>query len=78
MAPRKDGKGYWVVDRAGHVFAYGTREVLRRQRPRSRRGEFVSTISATPNGGGYWLFTNQGRAFPFGNASRSATCRART
>ena len=68
MAPRHDGTGYWVVDRAGHVFSYGTAGFFGGS-PALGAGEFVSTISATPNGGGYWLFTNQGRVFPFGNAA---------
>ena len=69
MAPRKDGKGYWVVDRARSRVRVRDARNFFGGTPALRSGEFVSTISATPNGGGYWLFTNRGRAFPFGNAS---------
>ena len=74
MAPRKDGKGYWVVDRAGHVFTYGTARYFGGA-PRSGAGELVSTISATPNGGRYWLFTNRGARSRSGMRIDSATWR---
>jgi hypothetical protein len=67
IAPRLDGRGYWVTDAAGNVSHFGA-ATDHGGRPVLQSGEFVSTISATPSGQGYWLFTNRGRAFEYGDA----------
>ncbi len=67
IAPRRDGKGYWVTDALGVVSHFGTAGA-HGGGPALRAGELVSTISATPSGNGYWLFTNRGRAFAYGDA----------
>jgi len=67
MAVRRDGRGYWISDADGNVSAFGAAG-RHGGRPALRRGERVSTISATPTGLGYWLFTNLGRVFAYGDA----------
>jgi hypothetical protein len=67
IAGRFDGRGYWVVDKAGNVSHSGTAPD-EGGNPALNPNEQVSTISATPSGNGYWLFTNRGRVFPFGDA----------
>ena len=67
IAPRKDGAGYWIVDRTGKVSSFG-RAAYFGGNPELRSSEHVSTIAATPTGKGYWLFTNLGRAFAYGDA----------
>jgi hypothetical protein len=67
MAPRKDGKGYWVTDGAGHVRAFGTAGPHGGS-PLLGAGERITSISATPSGRGYWLFSDLGRSFAFGDA----------
>ncbi len=67
IAPRRDGKGYWVTDALGVVSHFGAAGAHGGS-PALRAGELVSTISATPSGNGYWLFTNRGRVFACGDA----------
>jgi alpha-tubulin suppressor-like RCC1 family protein/ribosomal protein L24E len=67
IAVRANGSGYWVVDSAGGVRAFGTAKFLG-QRPPLKPGEVVSTLAPTPTGNGYWLFTNRGRATAYGDA----------
>ena len=67
IAPRPDGKGYWVTDASGLVSHFGT-ALDHGGRPALQGGERVSTISPTPSGNGYWLFTTRGRAFAYGDA----------
>jgi hypothetical protein len=64
---RRDGTGYWITDAAGTVTAFGSAR-SHGGRPGLRRGERVTTLSATATGAGYWLFTNRGRVFAFGDA----------
>ena len=66
MTPRRDGKGYWVVDSRGHVFTYGT--PYKGGAPALAPFEIITTIAATPSNNGYWLISNRGRVFPFGDA----------
>ncbi len=68
MAARTDGRGYWVVDRAGKVSHFGVAGGDHGGGPALHTGEAVSTISATPSGNGYWLFTDRGRTFAYGDA----------
>ncbi len=61
--------GYWVVNAAGQVFAFGDAPVLGNANPSSLAvGETVTSMSVTPTGKGYWLFSSKGRAVPFGDA----------
>ena len=70
LEPTPDVEGYWVVDAAGHVYAYGDAPWLGNASPtRLGAGETVTHLSATPTGSGYWLFTSRGRALRFGDAA---------
>ena len=73
---RRDGTGYWIVDAAGDVRAFG-RAANHGGTPALRPGELVSTISSTPTGNGYWLFTTRGRVFAYGDAHFYGDMRAR-
>jgi hypothetical protein len=59
MAATPDGKGYWLVDAAGKVFALGDAVAY----PRLRHAHPVTGIVAAP-GGGYWLYTAHGNVYP--------------
>jgi hypothetical protein len=58
MASTADGKGYWLVDRAGAVFAFG--DATRASTTHPVHG--VKGIVAAA-GGGYWLYTAQGNVY---------------
>lgn len=69
LEPTKSGRGYWIVDTFGRVYAYGDAKWYGNvDRSKLMAGEQVSSLSATPDGGGYWVFTNRGRVLVFGNA----------
>jgi hypothetical protein len=61
--------GYYEVDRAGRVFAFGNvalcGSVLG---PGAGPGAQVTGMAATPDGGGYWVVDGAGRVFAFGDA----------
>jgi hypothetical protein len=67
IANRAGGKGYWIVDMAGHVSHFGTAANLGGS-PALRSGEWITSISATRTGRGYWLFSSRGRVFAYGDA----------
>jgi hypothetical protein len=60
------GDGYWVVDTAGGVFAFGEAE-FHGSLPQvgELRGRVV-TATRGGDGRGYWLVTADGAVFPFG------------
>jgi hypothetical protein len=59
MAATRDHRGYWVVDAAGSVFAFGD---AARHSP-LRHAHRIRGIVAAP-GGGYWLYTAYGNIYP--------------
>ncbi len=69
MAATPDGKGYWLVQAGGGVFAYGDAPYLG-----SLPGLGVTPaapitgITPTPDGKGYWLVGADGGVFAFGDA----------
>jgi hypothetical protein len=64
MAATPDGKGYWEVGAAGHVFAYGDATLYAaEQHPRP-----ISGLVAAP-GGGLWLYTAYGNVWPSSGAA---------
>jgi hypothetical protein len=73
MAAMPDGKGYWLAQSGGGVFAFGD-AVFHGALPAGAGGQGVipvapiSGMAATPNGGGYWLVGQDGGVFAFGNA----------
>jgi hypothetical protein len=63
------GRGYWVVNAAGHVYAFGDARYFGGTDPDWLPfGPRITSMSATPSGNGYWLFTADGRALRFGDA----------
>jgi hypothetical protein len=68
MAATPTGKGYWLVDEAGGVHAFGDARYrgsvagIALNRP-------IVGMAATPTGGGYWLVASDGGIFAFGDAS---------
>ncbi|MBW3669289.1 MAG: S8 family serine peptidase [Actinobacteria bacterium] len=61
-APRS---GYWMVDQAGHVYAFGDAQHLGALN--GARTDVVD-IEPTPDGNGYWLLTARGEIFSYGTA----------
>jgi Domain of unknown function (DUF1906) len=58
MAATPDRKGYWLVDSAGKVFAYG--DAAPHRSP--KRASAIIGIAAAPKGG-YWLYTASGNVY---------------
>jgi hypothetical protein len=58
MAATADGRGYWMVSRAGRVYAFGDATKVRAASP----ARSVVGIVANPRGG-YWLFTTSGNVY---------------
>ena len=70
LEPTPTGDGYWVVDDAGGVAAFG--DAVYRGAPDSftiKGDEKVTSLSSTPTGKGYWMFTSKGRVLTFGDAA---------
>lgn len=65
MASTPSGNGYWLVNMAGQVFAFG--DAPHRGQP-SRLNKPIVGISATPSGRGYWLVATDGGIFAYGDA----------
>ena len=69
IARTPSGRGYWVVNTVGQVYAFGDARYLGgADASASLPGHHVTSISPTPTGNGYWLFTVDGRALRFGDA----------
>ncbi|HVM40621.1 MAG TPA: L,D-transpeptidase, partial [Acidimicrobiia bacterium] len=67
------GKGYWVADVTGGVFAFGEAKFLGSIPGLRAAGHAVGparivAMAATPSGHGYWLADDQGGIFAFGDA----------
>ena len=65
------GAGYWILDAAGTVTAFGPVSYGNIAATDLKAGEKAVSMSGTKTGAGYWIFTNKGRAFPFGDASKN-------
>ncbi|MHB1733840.1 MAG: hypothetical protein ACYCU8_10405 [Ferrimicrobium acidiphilum] len=76
IAPTPDGKGYWLVTKAGHVYGFGDASFygdthtdgltgLSGSHPLSAP---IVDIQSTPDGKGYWLVAADGGVFNFGDA----------
>jgi hypothetical protein len=66
MAPTADGKGYWMADSLGRVYAYGDAPGLIQYV--SANHPAISGIVASP-GGGYWLYTAAGNVYTSAHAT---------
>jgi len=64
MAVAPGGKGYWLVDAAGNVYAYGDAATL----PALDHHHPIKGIVADPRGG-YWLYTGYGNVHNSAGAS---------
>jgi sugar lactone lactonase YvrE len=58
--------GYWMLDEAGHVYAFGDAKHM--GAPASVSDPAVD-LEPTPHGEGYWIVTAAGKVQPFGGAS---------
>ena len=60
------GRGYWLLDSAGHVFGFGAPNL----------GDLTTlkvttppvSIQSTPSGEGYWIVDQKGKVYAFGDA----------
>jgi hypothetical protein len=67
MASTRDGSGYWLVDSAGHLFAFGDAVSAARD-PAVPPAHPIAGIVSSP-GGGYWLYTARGNVYPSSGAA---------
>jgi hypothetical protein len=73
----RDGRGYWLVDRGGEVFAFGDAHLsgsLSGAGAHVPAGGIVG-MAATPDSGGYWEVGADGSVFSFGDAKFLGTAR---
>ena len=67
--PTPDGRGYYIIDGAGQVFAYGDATWLGGIPAGSADGlDPATTIFASADGSGYWITTALGKVYAFGDA----------
>ena len=64
--------GYWLVSRAGDVFAFGNAKNYGSTRARHLKQPIVG-MAVTPSGHGYWLVARNGNVFAFGDAKLHGT-----
>ncbi|MGH9059243.1 MAG: hypothetical protein ACRDZY_06975, partial [Acidimicrobiales bacterium] len=67
MASSRSGQGYWMVDQAGTVLAYGD-AVKYGDLAGVRLNRPIVGMAASPSGQGYWLVASDGGVFAFGDA----------
>ncbi len=67
-ASHPSGNGYWLVDAAGNVFAYGSAPDLGGLPSEYGFWDWTVGIAPTQSGNGYWLATLEGKVYPFGDA----------
>ncbi|HEY3830725.1 MAG TPA: hypothetical protein VGO03_00370, partial [Acidimicrobiia bacterium] len=68
VAPVDDGVGYWTVDGAGHVHAYGAAAKVQPAPGQIPADAQIVDIAATRSGRGYWLVDSAGRVYAVGDA----------
>jgi len=67
MASTPHGDGYWTVNAAGYVDAYGSADLYGSMGGQHLNAP-ISHIVSTPSGKGYWLVAADGGVFSFGDA----------
>ncbi len=67
MAATPDGKGYWLVDNLGGVYAYGDAP-FHGSLYGTKLAQPIVGVAATATGNGYWLVAADGGIFAFGDA----------
>jgi len=70
VEPTRDGKGYWLVENDGTVFAFGDAHSYGSLRGTAglRPVGAIVGMAATPDGRGYWEVSGDGSIFAFGGA----------
>ena len=69
IAATPDGKGYWLAQSGGGVFAYGSARFYGSIPGRGiKLAAPIAAVAATPDGKGYWLASEDGGVFAFGDA----------
>ena len=69
MVRTPDGGGYYILDGAGQVFAYGDATYLGGLSAGAANGlDPATAIFDTADGGGYWISTALGKVYPLGDA----------
>ena len=69
MAVTPSGKGYWIVNSAGQVFAYGDASTFA---PNGTAASgTVTAFTPLPDASGYWIVNSSGDVFAYGAASAS-------
>ena len=63
---RPSGDGYWIVDQAGGVHAFGDAQLARRPRAAPPQRARPAHRGAPRRGRGYWLVASDGGVFAFG------------
>jgi hypothetical protein len=73
LAAAPDGKGYWMAQSDGGVFAYGSAVFRGSAGSLALRGtKQVVAMAANPTTGGYWLGAGDGGVFAFDTAFRGS------
>ncbi len=69
------GPGYWMLDRAGNVYSFGTAAQFCAQQSvcPSPGISSAAAIAPTPDGGGYWVASPAGAVAAAGNADATLT-----
>ena len=70
------GRGYWLLDSAGHVFGFGAPNL----------GDLTTlkvttppvSIQSTPSGEGYWIVDQKGKVYAFGDAVKQGDMSGQT
>ena len=70
------GRGYWLLDSAGHVFGFGAPNL----------GDLTTlkittppvSIQSTPSGEGYWIVDQKGRVYAFGDTVKKGDMSGQT
>ena len=60
--------GYWLVERTGGVFAFGSARYLGSLPGEGVHVDDIVGVAATPDGGGYWMLSATGHVYRFGDA----------
>jgi uncharacterized repeat protein (TIGR01451 family) len=60
--------GYWLAERDGGVFAFGTAPFLGSLPSEKITVDNIVGIAATPDGKGYWMVSSNGHVYTFGDA----------
>jgi hypothetical protein len=63
------GRGYWIVDSRGAVFAYGDARYYGGANTIPELVGPIVDLVATPSGAGYWLLGEDGGVFAYGDAN---------